>query len=80
MPGKLHGDEIESEMRMLRMLFVGIRSFRSKYKKLFRSEPEICLTDSFLYPTKDGSDSLLFDRHRKDHGTNRGGNERRSSQ
>ena len=28
-------------------------TFRSKYKKLFRSEPEICLTDSFFYLTKE---------------------------
>ena len=45
----------------------GIRSFRSTYKKLFRSEPEICLLDSFSYPTKERNNSLFLER--KDRGT-----------
>ena len=44
-----------------------IPSFRSKYKKLFRSEPETCLIESFFYPAKERNNSLFLKR--KDHGT-----------
>ena len=37
-------------------------SFRSKYKKLFRPEPEFCLIDSFFYPTKERNNSLFLER------------------
>ena len=37
-------------------------SFRSKYNKLFRSEPEICLIDSFFYPTKERNNSFFLER------------------
>ena len=40
----------------------GIRSFRSKCKKLFRSEPEICSIHSFFYPTKARNISLFLER------------------
>ena len=35
-------------------------SFRSRYKKLFRSEPEICLIDSFFYPITERKKNSLF--------------------
>ena len=41
---------------------IGIRSFRSKYKKLFRSDPEICLLGSFFYQTKGRKNSLFLER------------------
>ena len=41
-----------------------IRSFRSMYKRLGRSEPEIYSTDSFFYPTKERNNSLFFEKKR----------------
>ena len=43
-----------------------MHSFRSKYKNLFSSEPEICLIDSFFYPTTKQNNSLSLEE--KDHG------------
>ena len=42
-------------------------SFRSEYEKYFRSEPEICLIESFFHATKERMNSLSLER--KDHGT-----------
>ena len=42
-----------------------LRSFRSKYKELFRSETEICSVGTLFYPTKKRINSLLLER--KDH-------------
>ena len=42
-------------------------SFSSQWKKLLRSEPEICLIDVFFYPITELNYSLFLER--KDHGT-----------
>ena len=45
----------------------GIRSFRSMYKKLFRSRLEIRLIDPLFYPSKDRNDFKFLKR--RNHGT-----------